>query len=328
MQETVKSANIGFRCSFITGYMLSPVKNTANQEVKIVSTNNKIELKPITKNYTNSKRFKRLKDNMNMILVEAGEYNVNVALVDETKDKSSSKVKLSKFLIDETEVTVAMYCKFLADYKSSIVKDGIYKGKTILFIDSHPQITVQMQENDELEYVAKKGWNNRPIYDITWFGAYEYAKWVGAELPTEAQWESAARGSTLNIYPWGDDIPTYRNACFKIGKRIVIPGKVGSYRLGNSVFGVKDMAGNVWEWCLDSYHIDRINTSNTQNPCDFRLSKNKVIKGGCYNSNAGTIKISTRRGVNPELVYSLIGFRCVYNFVDEFPEKAVESNIR
>ncbi len=337
MQETVKSSNIGFRCAYITGYFLSPIRKTENQEVKIVNTNSKIELKEITKNYKNSKRFKRLKDNMNMILIDAGDYNVDVDFENITDDSGANnvskkklftKVKLSKYLIDETEVSVEMYCKFLADYKSSIVKDGIYKGKTILFENSHSQINIVKLENEEIEYKPKKSWENRPIYDITWYGAYEYAKWAGGELPTEAQWESAARGKTVSIYPWGDDVPTFRHACFKIGKRIVIPGKVGSYRLGNSNFGVKDLSGNVWEWCLDNYHIDRKNMSNEQNPCDFRLSKNKVIKGGCYNSNAETIKISTRRGINPDLVYSLIGFRCVYNFTDEIPDVVDESNIR
>ncbi|MCD4657699.1 MAG: SUMF1/EgtB/PvdO family nonheme iron enzyme, partial [Planctomycetes bacterium] len=326
MQENVKSANIGFRCAFNTGYMLSPLKKTANQEVKIVSTNNKIELKEIAKNFKKFKRFRRLNDNMSMVLIESGEYNINV-----TDDKKFTKVKLSKYLIDETEVTVSMFCKFLDDYRSSIVKDGIYKGETILLENSHSQINIVKQENGETEYSAKKGWNLRPIYDITWFGAYEYAKWVGAELPTEAQWESAARGNTLSSYPWGDDVPTYRHASFKIGKRIVIPGKIGSYRLGNSYFGIKDMAGNVWEWCLDNYHFDRINYGDAVvsiNPCDFRVSKKKVIKGGCYNSNAKTIKISSRRGINPELVYSLIGFRCVYNFPNELPEDVDESNIR
>ena len=100
---------------------------------------------------------------------------------------------------------------------------------------------------------ARFGAPDRPVVGVSWAMAQRYCEWAGGALPTEAQWELAARGFDGRRYPWGDSLPDESRACYAEDWSSGGPGRVGERPTGVSAFGCHDMAGNVWEWCLDVF---------------------------------------------------------------------------
>ena len=158
-------------------------------------------------------------------------------------------------------------------------------------------------------------YSDHPIVYVAWDQAREYCKWTGRELPTEAQWEKAARGIEGRTYPWGDDEPSLDLANYlSVIKTTTI---VGSYPDGASNYGVMDMAGNVWEWVNDwyddSYYYETKNLSiNPQGPIG---GESHVIKGGAFNSSPWVLRSSTRMQSFGDPISRDVGFRCVLNSI-------------
>ncbi len=135
--------------------------------------------------------------------------------------------------------------------------------------------------------------SNQPVVGVSWHDAVAYAKWAGKRLPTEKEWEWAARGGLRGKeYPWGDQEPTSSRANYddNVGK----PTVVGSYPANG--YGLYDMAGNVWEWCQDWYDSDR---------------DNKVLRGGSWRNGTSYLRLAPRSNNAPNYRYNSIGFRCV-----------------
>jgi formylglycine-generating enzyme required for sulfatase activity len=191
------------------------------------------------------------------------------------------KVHLKAFYIDKYEVTNLQYRRFF-------------------FIDIHRQ--------PSYPYDRSLGGDQQPVVGISWFDAYEYCKWAGKRLPTEAEWEKAARGTEGLIYPWGNQWqPNHANSArSEFGK----PVEVGDYPKGVSPYGVFDMAGNVWEWCNDYYDENYYGTSPSQNPAGPKQGKLRVLRGGSWFDEPAILRTTTRRGENPNVRLSNIGFRC------------------
>ena len=144
---------------------------------------------------------------------------------------------------------------------------------------------------------------DHPINCINWHHASKFCEWAGGSLPSEAQWEYAARGSDSRIYPWGNqrvtcDLAICGNGC---GQRSTWP--VCSRPLGNSPFGLCDMSGNVQEWVMDRVGVKRTNALSSP--------EDRVMRGGCWNYDRPRfLRASVRSADHPDFRHETLGFRC------------------
>ncbi len=227
---------------------------------------------------------KRSRDGMIEVYVPAGEFIMGSEDSDtdaDNNEKPVRKVKLSDYWIDKYEVTEAQYKHCVDSGKCTS------PNRSISRVYSYP---------------------NHPITSVNWNQAKAYCDWVGGDLPTEAQWEKAARGPNGNKYPWGNQEPDNNFANY--GQNIGGTSEVGFYEKGESYYGAMDMAGNVWEWVNDGYGSYDINTTN--NPKGDNSSVYKVLRGGSYENYSYRSLRSAKRHINyPNYWDNNIGFRCV-----------------
>ena len=239
-----------------------------------------------------------------MILVPAGEFQMGSNA--KSDEQPVHTVYIDEFYMDKYEVTNAQYKRFLDTNPqwqkhqiSSVYHDGDY-----------------LQHWNGNNYPTGKA--NHPVTYVSWYAAMAYAKWAGKRLPTEAEWEKAARGGLIDEkYPWGDYIdPTKANYNKNVGGTTF----VGKYSSNN--YGLYDMAGNVAEWCLDAYNEDFYESSPRQNPIvggnlsilttNFsQVTTNRVLRGGSWSTLAQSVRAADRTKGHPTLSYFGAGFRCV-----------------
>ncbi|MFI5403302.1 MAG: formylglycine-generating enzyme family protein [Planctomycetota bacterium] len=139
---------------------------------------------------------------------------------------------------------------------------------------------------------------DQPVTGISYSDAVQFARWAGKELPTEQQWEKAARGNDGRMYPWGNDPPGSSDACFGQDAETGAPRAAGSWARNVSPFGVQDMCGNVWEWTSSRHKKDG----------EFH-----VVRGGSYNDPLEYLRVDYRLEAHPKDKCEAIGFRCVKN---------------
>ena len=156
----------------------------------------------------------------------------------------------------------------------------------------------------------------QPVVGVTWFDAQAFAEWIGGSLPTETQWERAARGSEARTYPWGDTPPKARQHA-NFARRYNRPMPVGQFPKGESPKGIADLAGNVWEWCLDEYSptaYQRNKGDVSRNPINLRFRdvlRARVIRGGAWDVGSAFLRSSLRFKFYPLDSTHTIGFRVV-----------------
>lgn len=158
----------------------------------------------------------------------------------------------------------------------------------------------------------ESGYAKHPVVGVTWYGAVAYAKWVGKRLPTEAEWEIAARGEQENsLYPTGDDIEKTQANFFSSDTTAVM-----SYAPNG--FGLYDMAGNVYEWCHDwyGYNYYEVSIQEPENPQGPLQGVYRVLRGGCWKSLKEDLRCSRRHRNNPGTVNGTYGFRCAAGVQD------------
>jgi formylglycine-generating enzyme required for sulfatase activity len=236
-----------------------------------------------------------------MVRIPAGEFTMGSL----DNDASSSKdehpqhtVYLDEYWIDQYEVTNRQYKQFCDATSRSYPSDPKFSG-----MDNH-----------------FTNYPDYPVVNVSWDDASAYARWAGNRLPTEAEWEKAARGTDGRKYPWGNDEPDaggfYRAnysgtdsiSARRDGFRYTSP--VGSYERGKSSYGCYDMAGNVWEWCSDWYDENYYGRSSDRNPQGASSGSSRAFRGGCWINYAWVLRCAYRYWGGPAGRWNGLGFRC------------------
>ena len=210
----------------------------------------------------------------------------------------SKKVKLDAYEIGRYPVTVAEYRRFIED-------DG-YQEKRLWKEGGFGEFVKPEDWDEQLRYPT------RPVVTVSWYEAAAYCVWANCRLPTEAEWECAARGTDGREYPWGDAAPDKNRANFADAQwnpHVGHPTPVGVYPRGATPDGIQDLAGNVWEWCSDWYGED-YDESATENPPSPEKGEVRVLRGGSWSNYPQYLRTSNRNRNQPDNRNNNIGFRC------------------
>ncbi len=223
------------------------------------------------------------------------------------------KVNLPSYYIDKYEVTNKDYCEFLNKAGNQEEEKGVFYIK----ITSSNCLLYQDQKGI---FRPKKGYENYPVILVSWYGAKAYAKWSGKRLPTEAEWEKAARGTKGWFWPWGNSWDKDKCNNWKMKKKNLIklmpdiydgrgPLPVGTFPEGASSYGVMDMSGNVAEWCADWYGVyPGYPYYAGDNYYEFT---HKVTRGGSWGIDMpGGLRCATRSIHRSYASDPYTGFRC------------------
>ena len=211
-------------------------------------------------------------------------------------------VTLGEYWIDRTEVTNTAFAVFLNDVDAP---EDQMEGPLLTWSSA------SRLEYTDGEWHVKPPYAEHPIAGVTWYGAQAYCEWAGRRLPTEAEWEKAARGTDGRIFPWGNDDATCLLANY--GGCVGETTPVGSYPNGTSPYGAVDMAGNVWEWVQDWYQGDYYAIApDTDAPGPLQGSE-RVLRGGWAMGdprNSVYIRTTVRYFNAPTSSDTAFGFRC------------------
>jgi serine/threonine-protein kinase len=231
-------------------------------------------------------------------------------------EKPIHTVDLDAFWIDQTEVTNVMFADFIDE--TGYTTDAEKAGTSWVYQDG------DWNQVDGADWMHPFGPSsgisdiiNHPVIHISWNDAQAYCSWADRRLPTEAEWEKAARGAEGNVYPWGDTFDGERlnfcdsNCSFDWADKNAdddyeFTAPVGTYPNGASPYGALDMAGNVWEWVNDWYDAYPGNTVSD----DGYGTTYRVLRGGSWGSSDSGVRSAGRGGGNSTDSVSDIGFRC------------------
>ena len=229
----------------------------------------------------------RSKDGMLELYVPAGSFMMGSNDGD-SDEVPVHQVTLDSYWIDQTEVTVRMY--------RTCVDAGVC---------AEPETT---KSETHSSFFYNTAFDNYPVVYVTWYDAVDYCSWVDARLPTEAEWEKAARGDKENTYPWGNAAPTNQHANYdnNLGDVDI----VGSYPMGISPYGALDMAGNAYEWVSDWYDPDYYEVSPSFNPTGPLTGERHTLRGASFDTSAKVIRAANRGSYPPDTTGNDDGFRC------------------
>ena len=242
------------------------------------------------------------RDGKRMILIPAGWFLMGTSDADAVEmqkafgwqlkwfadEMPQHRVDLAAYYIDETPVTNAEYKRFL--------------------VANPEQPAPPDWDPDDRTFPREK--DNHPVVFVSWDDANAYARWARKRLPTEAEWEKAARGTDGRRFPWGQEFDQGRCNTSLSGLRATTA--VRQYvQISDSPYGVIDMAGNVWEWCADWYDAEYYKRPFTYNPPGPESGDWRVLRGGAWDIPPDYARCASRDYIVPDNGYALVGFRCV-----------------
>ncbi|MBU0719463.1 MAG: formylglycine-generating enzyme family protein, partial [Planctomycetes bacterium] len=203
------------------------------------------------------------------------------------------EVTLPAYRIGRYPVTVLEYARF--------VNNGGYNDQRFWTAGGFDQHKTPEDWNEQLRYPT------RPVVSVSWYEACAYASWRGCRLPSEAEWERAARGPDGRRYPWGDEEPNPHLANY--GIMIGSPTPVGVYPRGATPEQVHDLAGNVWEWCQDVYHESYNGAPSDGTAWSGDESPARVLRGGSWLNDPRLLRSACRLRNWPDFRFNYVGFR-------------------
>lgn len=219
-----------------------------------------------------------------MVLISGGEFMMGKNSTEDVNYKPAHLVKIDSFLMDQYEVTNAQYLKFCEATNHQL-----------------PEFWGMEEFKSGPEYP------NVPVVGVSSFDAAKYAAWMGKRLPTEAEWEFAARGGLIDkSFPFGDKLDSTQANFGKKYKGVIEIGKGKP-----NGYGLYDIAGNVWEWVSDFYSENYYSESPVGNPRGPKSGRFRVIRGGSWHSGGMCNQVHYRNGLSPSWVDFAVGFRCV-----------------
>ena len=243
-----------------------------------------------------------------MVLIPAGEFVMGTNSEGANADqKPAHTVYLDAFYIDKHEVTNAQFEAFIVN--GGYQDQKLWTAAGWRFIQKN-QIKTPLQHGENSVSTDP----DHPVIGVSWYEASAYATWAGKRLPTEAEWEKAARGTDGRIYPWGNKMDFSKLSYFPHGIKVQT---VGSFGNGASPYGVLDMAGSVWEWCTDWYREDYDPKNLPKNPKGPDSGEYKVLRGGGWDSIRLQLRTSYRYYDKENRRTYNIGFRCVQDATQE-----------
>ena len=230
-------------------------------------------------------------DDREMVQIPAGPFLMGGGTVGDFDEQPQRVIYLDAYAIDLYEVTHADYRRFAG-------------------MLGRPMPVIPVFEDD----VALLTGDRQPVVGVRWIDAFDYCKWAGGRLPTEAEWEKAAAGEEGNTWPWGKvfDARVVNGRGEEDGFKYSSP--VGSFEAGRSVYGLYDMSGNVAEWVSDWYdqfYYKKAPFKNPKGPEEPDFNKVVVYRGGSYSHTAHDLRAAKRfGGAHPERGENNVGFRC------------------
>jgi formylglycine-generating enzyme required for sulfatase activity len=273
-------------------------------------------------------------DGMIMVNIPAGEFAMGYKNPESAKYVANMQqpehvVDLDDFWMDKTEVTNAMFALFVGDTHYITEVETIGNG----YVATNPE--TYWVKTDGASWKTPRGpgssiigFDDHPVVQVTWGDANAYCAWAGRRLPTEAEWEKAARGTDMRMYPWGNDEPTGELANLPdinlynfikldvlnngIDDGYAFTAPVGSYPKGASPYGIVDMAGNVWEWIYDWFGEDYYKIAPLKNPAGPSTGEVHIIRGGSWDASYGDLSVN--RAIDwPDGRSASLGFRCAFS---------------
>ena len=257
-----------------------------------------------------------------MVYVPVGEFAMGSSKGEGNDDEHPQHtVYVSAFWIDQTEVANEQFARFVdaAGYSTDAERDGWGWDRIGSDWQQIEGTDWHHPDGPETNIVDRM---NHPVVQVSWNDAHAYCQWAGKRLPTEAEWEKAARGTDGRAYPWGDAFDgsklnfcdancefDHKDSSADDGYRRTAP--VGSYPAGASPYGAQDMTGNVWEWCQDWYGSGYYASSPQRDPQGPDSGSGRVLRSGSWDNGEWDVRAADRHANDPNDRHSSVGFRCV-----------------
>jgi formylglycine-generating enzyme required for sulfatase activity len=304
----------------------APTRATPNATATSVSTSSKPTAVSLTPNLGIGATQVSNKDGMVMVYVPADEFLMGSSPADteaNDNEKPQHRVYLDAFWIDRTEVTNARFDSFVTETGHKTDAEKVGQSRVFNATTKGWEWTKGADwQHPRGPGSDTTGLKQHPVVHMSWDDAVAYCRWVGRRLPTEAEWEKAARGTDGQKYPWGNKAVAGnllnfadRNLDVSHADKSVDDGyqftaPVGTYPEGASPYRVLDMAGNVWEWVADRYDEKYYANSPAENPPGPDSGDSRVLRGGSWNFPQGGVRAAFRTAYFPADTIDTLGFRC------------------